>query len=123
MSLLTYSCESVTLMNELMKITIFEPEILNRWFLLDFKREFSYCDIYLVWETIWSSRFVVSSHFFLFVALALVENYRDIILDRNMDFTDIIKFFNEMAEKHDAKQILGIARELVLRLQYLISDK
>jgi hypothetical protein len=110
-------------MNELMKITIFEPEILNRWFLLDFKREFSYCDIYLVWETIWSSRFVVSSHFFLFVALALVENYRDIILDRNMDFTDIIKFFNEMAEKHDAKQILGIARELVLRLQYLISDK
>jgi len=122
-SLLTYSCESVTLMNDLMKITIFEPEILNRWFLLDFKREFSYCDIYLVWETIWSSRFVVSSHFFLFVALALVENYRDIILDRNMDFTDIIKFFNEMAEKHDAKQILGIARELVLRLQYLISDK
>ena len=94
-----------------------------RWFLLDFKREFSYCDIYLVWETIWASRFVVSSHFFLFVALALVENYRDIILDRNMDFTDIIKFFNEMAEKHDAKQILCIARELVLRLQCLISDK
>jgi len=53
----------------------------------------------------------------------MVENYRDIIVDRNMDFTDIIKFFNEMAEKHDAKQILVIARELVMRLQCLIADE
>lgn len=94
-----------------------------RWFLLDFKREFAYSDIFLIWETIWASRKVVSSHFFLFVALALVENYRDIILDRNMDFTDIIKFFNEMAEKHDGKQILLIARELVHQLQTIIVDK
>lgn len=94
-----------------------------RWFLLDFKREFAYCDIYLVWETIWASRMVTSSHFYLFVAMALVENYRDIILDRNMDFTDIIKFFNEMAEKHDGKAILSIARELVHQLQSIIVDQ
>ena len=79
-----------------------------RWFLLDFKREFTYSETYLVWETIWASVKVVSSHFYLFVALALVENYRDIIMDRNMDFTDIIKFFNEMAEKHDAAEILQV---------------
>ena len=95
----------------------------SRWFLLDFKREFAYCDIFLVWETIWASRMVSSSHFYLFVAMALVENYRDIILDRNMDFTDIIKFFNEMAEKHDGKTILSIARDLVHQLQTMISDQ
>ena len=83
-----------------------------RWFLLDFKREFTYSETYLVWETIWASLKVVSSHFYLFVALALVENYRDIIMDRNMDFTDIIKFFNEMAEKHDAAEILQVCRKL-----------
>ena len=55
--------------------------------------------------------------------MALVENYRDIILDRNMDFTDIIKFFNEMAEKHDGPTILGIARELVHQLQTVIADQ
>ena len=91
--------------------------------MLDFKREFAYCDIFLVWETIWASRHVTSSHFYLFVAMALVENYRDIILDRNMDFTDIIKFFNEMAEKHDGPTILGIARELVHQLQTVIADQ
>lgn len=86
-----------------------------RWFLLDFKRgisldnsvidieisnrsicsiELLYVDVFSVWETIWAAKFVSSSAFVLFIALALVEYYRDIILENNMDFTDIIKFFN-----------------------------
>ena len=67
-----------------------------------------------------------------------------------MDFTDIIKFFNgkfffvfklpieflillhfrvfnyfvlEMAERHDSKAMLRMARDLVLQLQMLIEDK
>ncbi|KAF7240702.1 Small G protein signaling modulator 1 [Varanus komodoensis] len=65
-----------------------------RWFLLDFKRELVYDDVFAVWETIWAAARISSSHFVLFFALALVEVYRDIILENNMDFTDIIKFFN-----------------------------
>ncbi|GAB6030127.1 hypothetical protein CHUAL_005806 [Chamberlinius hualienensis] len=94
-----------------------------RWFLLDFKRELVYDDVFSVWETIWAATHVASSHFVLFIALALVEYYRDVILDNNMDFTDIIKFFNEMAERHNAKSILKVARDLVLQLQNLIDNK
>ncbi|XP_041347892.1 small G protein signaling modulator 1-like isoform X3 [Gigantopelta aegis] len=94
-----------------------------RWFLLDFKRELVYDDVFSVWETIWAAKYISSSHFVLFIALALVEYYRDIILDNNMDFTDIIKFFNEMAERHNAKQVLKISRDLVLKLQTLIENK
>ncbi|XP_069414388.1 small G protein signaling modulator 1 isoform X1 [Ovis canadensis] len=65
-----------------------------RWFLLDFKRELIYDDVFSVWETIWAAKHVSSAHYVLFIALALVEVYRDIILENNMDFTDIIKFFN-----------------------------
>ncbi|XP_028270637.1 small G protein signaling modulator 1 isoform X2 [Parambassis ranga] len=94
-----------------------------RWFLLDFKRELVYDDVFAVWETIWAAKYVSSSHFVLFIALALVEMYRDIILENNMDFTDIIKFFNEMAEHHNIKQILTLARDLVCKVQMLIENK
>ena len=65
-----------------------------RWFLLDFKREFLHDDVQNVWETIWTAKHVSSNDFCLFIATALVETYRDIIIDNNMEFTDIIKFFN-----------------------------
>ncbi|XP_033828029.1 small G protein signaling modulator 1 isoform X3 [Periophthalmus magnuspinnatus] len=94
-----------------------------RWFLLDFKRELVYDDVFSVWETIWAAKCVSSSHFVLFIALALVEIYRDIILENNMDFTDIIKFFNEMAEHHNIKQIVTLARDLVCKVQMLIENK
>ncbi|CAN9513238.1 unnamed protein product [Ophioblennius macclurei] len=94
-----------------------------RWFLLDFKRELVYDDVFAVWETIWAAKYASSSHFVLFIALSLVEMYRDIILENNMDFTDIIKFFNEMAEHHNIKQILTLARDLVCKVQMLIENK
>lgn len=94
-----------------------------RWFLLDFKRELVYQDVFSVWETIWAAQHVASGNFVLFIALAMVEYYRDIILENNMDFTDIIKFFNEMAERHDAKAVLQIARQLVLQIQTLIDNR
>ncbi|XP_061460921.1 small G protein signaling modulator 2 isoform X3 [Rhineura floridana] len=94
-----------------------------RWFLLDFKRELLYEDVFTVWEVIWAAKHISSEHFVLFIALALVEAYREIIRDNNMDFTDIIKFFNEMAEHHDAQEILKIARDLVCKVQTLIENK
>uniref|UniRef100_A0A7N9AR55 Small G protein signaling modulator 1b n=1 Tax=Mastacembelus armatus TaxID=205130 RepID=A0A7N9AR55_9TELE len=94
-----------------------------RWFLLDFKREMVYDDVFTVWETIWAAKHTSSEHFALFFALALVEMYRDIILENNMDFTDIIKFFNEMAERHNVPQVLMMARDLVHKVQTLIENK
>ncbi|XP_028275560.1 small G protein signaling modulator 2 isoform X3 [Parambassis ranga] len=94
-----------------------------RWFLLDFKRELLYEDVFAVWEVIWVAPKISSQHFVLFLALALVTVYREIIMDNNMDFTDIIKFFNEMAERHDVQHILKIARELVHKVQSLMDNK
>ena len=62
--------------------------------------ELVYDDVFIVWETIWAAKHVSSPHFVLFIALALVEYYREIIIDNSMDFTDIIKFFNGIPHCH-----------------------
>lgn len=82
----------------------------------------SYKVYFRVWETIWASHYVATPQFYLFIALSLVGTYRDIIIDRNMDFTDIIKFFNEMAEKHNEEEILETARDMVAQLKQISLD-
>lgn len=79
------------------------------WFVGLFWTEMVYDDVFSVWETIWAAKHTSSEHFVLFIALALVEMYRDIILENNMDFTDIIKFFNgKKSEWSNAKVWLPV---------------
>jgi hypothetical protein len=59
-----------------------------------FYLEFVYNDIFLVWDVNAAARRTVTKRFVLFIALAMMKSYRDIILDNRMDFTDIIRFFN-----------------------------
>ena len=63
-----------------------------------------------------------------FLANKICQKYisyiADIIINifRNMDFTDIIKFFNEMAERHDEVEILITAREMVNQMKQIAID-
>ena len=56
--------------------------------------EMCYDDVFLVWESIWSAKYVCCDSYVAFIALAMVEAYRDILLDNSMDFIDVMKFFN-----------------------------
>ncbi|XP_065582368.1 small G protein signaling modulator 2-like isoform X2 [Artemia franciscana] len=123
--------------NMKMLIQILEPELYDvilgsenpqlyfcyRWFLLDFKREFKYEDIFLIWEVLWAAPAVTTENFHLFGALALLQLYKHIIIAQNMDYTDLIKFFNEMAEKHNAVQVLMKSRQVVQSIQKVVMEK
>lgn len=44
-------------------------------------------------EVIYAAKHRITPHFPLFVALALLNTYRDEIVDRNMDFVAITQFY------------------------------
>ena len=48
------------------------------WVLIAFKREFPFEDILRFWEVLWTNYY--STSFVLFVALAVLESHRDVII-------------------------------------------
>uniref|UniRef100_A0A0N5AVY8 Rab-GAP TBC domain-containing protein n=1 Tax=Syphacia muris TaxID=451379 RepID=A0A0N5AVY8_9BILA len=65
-----------------------------RWFLLDFKRELTYPQLFQVWEVMMAASHIITDHFQLFFALAIVSTYRHIIIDNHMDYADVINNLN-----------------------------
>ena len=48
------------------------------WVLIAFKREFPFDDVLCLWEVLWTDYY--SNNFVLFIALAVLESHRDMIL-------------------------------------------
>eukprot|EP01087_Luapelamoeba_hula_P008648 TRINITY_DN2180_c0_g1_i9.p1 TRINITY_DN2180_c0_g1~~TRINITY_DN2180_c0_g1_i9.p1 ORF type:complete len:134 (-),score=23.41 TRINITY_DN2180_c0_g1_i9:36-437(-) len=66
-----------------------------RWILIQFKREFSFDDAQCIWEALWSNYLTPDLH--LFFALAILMQHRDVILNNDMSFDDILKYVNNLA--------------------------
>ncbi|KAJ7063215.1 rab-GTPase-TBC domain-containing protein [Mycena amicta] len=66
-----------------------------RWVLIAFKREFPFEDVLRLWEVLWTDYY--SNSFVLFVALAVLESHRDVILRYLVEFDEILKYCNELS--------------------------
>lgn len=61
-----------------------------RMLLVWYKREFGWTDILRLWETLWTD--YLSSNFHLFIALAILEKHRDVIMDHLKHFDEVLKY-------------------------------
>ena len=55
--------------------------------------EFSYEDLFRIWETSWAARLSVSEHFEEFLALAVMKQFQSAIMDAHLDPSDILNLF------------------------------
>ncbi|KAM3243187.1 hypothetical protein ACQJBY_055262 [Aegilops geniculata] len=87
-----------------------------RWVLIQFKREFSFDQIMLLWEVLWTHYF--SEHFHLYLCVGILKRYRLRIIGEGMDFDTLLKFINELSGQinidraiQDAEALCTIAGE------------
>jgi hypothetical protein len=62
---------------------------LSSWILISFKREFPFEDVLRLWEVLWTDYY--TNGMVLFVALAVLESHRDVILRYLVEFDEILK--------------------------------
>ncbi|KAI0362171.1 RabGAP/TBC [Trametes cingulata] len=91
-----------------------------RWILIAFKREFPFEDVLKLWEVLWTDYY--STQFVLFVALAVLESHRDVILRYLVEFDEILKYCNELSMSIELDSTLAQAEVLFLSFSQLVAD-
>ncbi|KAF8926083.1 GTPase activating protein [Haplosporangium gracile] len=91
-----------------------------RWLLIWFKREFEWVDIMRLWEVLFSDH--LSTQFQLFVAMAVLDKHRDVMIDHLQGFDEILKYVNDLSMTIDLEESLQNAEILYRRLEH-VADK
>jgi len=86
-----------------------------RMLLVWYKREFNWFDVLTLWECLWTDW--LSSNFHLFVALAILEKHRNVIMDHLKHFDEVLKYVNELSNTIDLQSTLVRAESLFRRFQ------
>lgn len=61
-----------------------------RMILVWYKREFEWLDVLKLWECLWTDYY--SANFHLFIALAILEKHRDVIMTHLKAFDEVLKY-------------------------------
>ncbi|EHK26045.1 uncharacterized protein TRIVIDRAFT_79653 [Trichoderma virens Gv29-8] len=89
-----------------------------RMILVWYKREFEWLDVLKLWECLWTDYY--SSSFHLFIALAILEKHRDVIMTHLQAFDEVLKYVNELSGTIDLESTLIRAEVLFRRFQRLV---
>lgn len=86
-----------------------------RMLLVWYKREFDWSDILRLWEGLWTD--YLSSQFHLFIAVAILEKHRDVIMQHLKHFDEVLKYINELSGTIDLSSTLVRAEGLFRRFE------
>ncbi|KAH7318313.1 putative GTPase activating protein [Stachybotrys elegans] len=89
-----------------------------RMILVWYKREFEWMDVLRLWEGLWTDYY--SANFHLFVALAILEKHRDVIMTHLKHFDEVLKYVNELSNTMDLESTLIRAEALFNKFQRIV---
>ncbi|CAO3702531.1 unnamed protein product [Rhizopus stolonifer] len=91
-----------------------------RWLLVWFKREFEWEDCIKLWEFMWTDW--LSSKMVLFVALAVMDQERNRILNELEDFDDVLRHMDHLSGHIDLKLTLKRSQQLFHQFEKKIQE-
>ncbi|CAF0813007.1 unnamed protein product [Didymodactylos carnosus] len=86
-----------------------------RWMLICFKREFSFQDVLLLWEVIWTN--YPCKNFDLLVCLAILISQKTVIMESQFGCNEILKHINDLSFKVQLEPLLRQAEGLYILLK------
>lgn len=89
-----------------------------RMILVWYKREFDFPDILRLWETMWTD--YLTSSFHLFIAVAILEKHRSIIMEHLKGFDEVLKYIQELSGTIDLQSTIIRAEALFRRFQRMV---
>ncbi len=89
-----------------------------RMLLVWYKREFEWSDVLRLWEGLWTD--YLSSQFHIFIAMAILEKHRNVIIDHLKHFDEVLKYFNELSGTIDLMDTLARAEKLFRRFESMV---
>ncbi|EME86862.1 uncharacterized protein MYCFIDRAFT_162455 [Pseudocercospora fijiensis CIRAD86] len=89
-----------------------------RMLLVWFKREFEFEPICRLWEGLWTD--YLSSNFHLFIAAAILEKHRNVIMEHLKGFDEVLKYINELSGTIDLYSTLVRAESLFKRYRRMV---
>lgn len=89
-----------------------------RMLIVWYKREFPWDDVLRLWEVLWTN--YLSGQFHLFIALAVLERHRVIIMDHLKHFDEVLKYVNELSNTIDLDSTRVRAEALFYRFKRLV---
>ncbi|GAA5860872.1 hypothetical protein JCM1840_001992 [Sporobolomyces johnsonii] len=89
-----------------------------RWILCNFKREFTFDQTVQLWEILWTDH--LGSHFHLFIALAILEANRDVMIRYLREFDEILKYIVELSQTLDLTAVIADAEVLYKTFQQVV---
>ncbi|WPH01188.1 RabGAP/TBC [Acrodontium crateriforme] len=91
-----------------------------RMLLVWFKREFEFSAILRLWEGLWTDS--LSSNFHLFIAVAILEKHRNVIIEHLHGFDEVLKYVNELSGTIDLPSTIVRAESLFRRFQRTVES-
>lgn len=85
-----------------------------RWLLVLFKREFNPSDVMKLWEILWTD--LPCPNFHLLICVAILTTEKNVLIENNFGFTEILKHINDLSLHIDLPRTLSKAEGIYHQL-------